>query len=391
MVELEKKKLATQLIHAQKMEAVGILAGGIAHDFNNTLQGILGYTQMLLLDMPEGTPESSKLRQIEAAALRASELTKQLLTFSRRIESKPRPIDLKKEVRQVENLLRRTIPRMIDIDLRLESEHNIINADPPQIEQAIMNLGINARDAMPGGGKLIIETENAVLDEKYSRTQLGAVPGNYVMLSISDNGTGMDKDTLEHIFEPFFTTKDPGKGTGLGLAIVYGIVKDHGGYIECRSELGEGTTFKIYFPVLERDRLGRSEQRENTEIKGGTETILLVDDENAVRELGEEMLRRFGYSVIAAADGEKALEIYREKQEYISLVILDLIMPGMGGHKCLEEILRVDHSQSVVIASGYSVADPTNEALKSGTKGCIKKPYEIGQMLKVIHQVLDQA
>jgi two-component system cell cycle sensor histidine kinase/response regulator CckA len=269
--------------------------------------------------------------------------------------------------------------------------HNIINADPPQIEQVIMNLGINARDAMPGGGKLIIATENAVLDEEYSRTHLGAVPGNYVMLSISDNGTGMDKDTLEHIFEPFFTTKDPGKGTGLGLAIVYGIVKDHGGYIECRSELGEGTTFKIYFPVLERDRLGRSEQQENTEIKGGTETILLVDDDNAVRELGEEMLRRFGYSVIAAADGEKALEIYREKQEYISLVILDLIMPGMGGHKCLEEILRVDHSQSVVIASGYSVADPTNEALKSGTKGCIKKPYEIGQMLKVIRQVLDQA
>jgi two-component system cell cycle sensor histidine kinase/response regulator CckA len=254
-----------------------------------------------------------------------------------------------------------------------------------------MNLGINARDAMPGGGKLIIATENAVLDEEYSRTHLGAVPGNYVMLSISDNGTGMDKDTLEHIFEPFFTTKDPGKGTGLGLAIVYGIVKDHRGFIACYSELGEGTTFKIYFPVLAGDRMGRSEQQENAEIRGGTETILLVDDDNAVRELGEEMLRRFGYSVIAAADGEKALEIYREKQEYISLVILDLIMPGMGGHKCLEEILRVDHSQSVVIASGYSVADPTNEALKSGAKGYIKKPYEIGQMLKVIRQVLDQA
>jgi two-component system cell cycle sensor histidine kinase/response regulator CckA len=390
MAEEEKKKLENQLVHAQKMEAVGILAGGIAHDFNNSLQGILGYAQMLLLDMPGDTAESGKLRQIEAAALRASELTRQLLTFSRRIESKPRPIDLKEEVRQVESLLRRTIPRMIDIELHMKSDFNIINADASQIEQVMMNLCINARDAMPGGGKLMIETENVNLDKAYCRTHLGAVPGNYVMLGISDNGTGMDKDTLEHIFEPFYTTKDPGKGTGLGLAIVYGIVKDHGGYIACYSELGEGTIFRIYFPVIERDRLEDSEQRENAEIRGGTDTILIVDDDQSIRELAEEMLRRFGYTVIAAADGEEALEIYRKRQMDISLVILDLIMPGMGGHKCLAEILRIDPSQRVIIASGYSAGGQTAEALKSGSKGYLKKPFKIGPMLKMVRQVLDQ-
>jgi CheY-like chemotaxis protein len=298
---------------------------------------------------------------------------------------------LKEEVRQVENLLRRTIPRMIDIEILLESEQNVINADPSQIEQIIMNLGINARDAIPHGGKLTIETENVVLDEAYCKTHLGAIPGSYVMLSISDNGTGMNKDTLEHIFEPFYTTKDPGKGTGLGLAIIYGIVKDHGGYIVCDSELGKGTIFRIYFPVLEQDHIRHSEQQKIAEIRGGSETILLVDDDKPIRELAEEMLRRFGYTVIVAADGEKALEIYREKQAYISLVVLDLIMPGMGGHKCLEEILSVDPSQKVIIASGYSVVDSTNEALKSGAKSYLKKPYEIGPMLKVIRQVLDQA
>jgi CheY-like chemotaxis protein len=279
---------------------------------------------------------------------------------------------------------------MIDIEMQLKSDLNIINADSAQIEQVIMNLGINARDAMPAGGKLIIETENVVLDEAYCRTHLGAVPGNYVMLSISDNGTGMDKDTLEHIFEPFYTTKDPGEGTGLGLAIVYGIVKDHRGYITCYSELEEGTIFRIFLPVIQPDRMEDSEQPANTKIRGGTETILLVDDDRSVRELAEEMLHRFGYTVIAAGDGEEALEIYRESQADIPLVILDLIMPGMGGHKCLEELLNIDPAQKVIIASGYSAGGQAAEALKSGSRGYIKKPFEIGPMLKMVRQVLDQ-
>jgi len=388
--EAEKKKLENQLVHAQKMEAVGILAGGIAHDFNNSLQGILGYAQMLLLDTPEDSAEYRKLRQIETAALRASELTKQLLTFSRKIESKPRPVDLKKEVRQIESLLRRTIPKMIDIEMHLKGDINIINADSSQIEQVIMNLGINARDAMPGGGKLVIETENVVLDEAYCRTHLGAVPGNYVVLSISDNGTGMDRDTLSHIFEPFYTTKDPGEGTGLGLAIVYGIVKDHRGYIACYSELGEGTIFRIYLPAIEQDHSEDSQQPENAEIRGGSETILLVDDDHAIRELAEEMLCRFGYTVIGAANAEEALEIYRASRADIPLIILDLIMPGMGGHKCLAELLKLDPAQKVIIASGYSAGGQAAESLRSGSKGYLKKPFEIGPMLKMVRRVLDQ-
>jgi two-component system cell cycle sensor histidine kinase/response regulator CckA len=386
----EQKRLEAQLLQAQKMEAVGTLAGGIAHDFNNSLQGILGYIQILLMDMQKDAPEVSTLRQIERAALRASELTKQLLTFSRRVESKLCPVDLNQEVRQVEKLLRRTIPRMIDIELHLGSDLNIIHADAGQIEQVMMNLGINARDAMPNGGKLTIETENVALDEDYCRTHLEVAPGNYVMLSISDNGTGMDKGTLEHIFEPFYTTKGPGKGTGLGLAMVYGIVKSHGGNIMCYSEPGEGSIFRVYFPVIEENRVIGPDQQEIAEIRGGTETILLVDDEDSIRELGEEMLQRFGYTVFAAADGETALEIYRKKREHIALIILDLIMPGMGGQKCLEEILKIDAAQRVVIASGYSPNGSTRESLNRGAKGYIKKPYEMGPMLAMVREILDQ-
>ncbi|MBW1812303.1 MAG: response regulator [Deltaproteobacteria bacterium] len=391
ITEEAKQKLEKQLLQAQKMEAIGTLAGGIAHDFNNSLQGILGFIQILLLDKQEDTPTISKYRKIEAAALRASELTQQLLTFSRRVESKLRPVNLNQEAQQVEKLLRRTIPKMIDIELHLEKDLYIINADPAQIEQVMMNLGINARDAMPQGGKLMIETENVVLDEVYCRTHLEAVPGEYVMLSVSDNGTGIDKNTSEYIFDPFFTTKDPSKGTGLGLAMVYGIIQNHRGHISCYSEPGEGTIFKIYFPALKDNYIRHPEQQEKVEeIRRGTETILLVDDENPIRELAKEILSSFGYSVFAAADGESALEIYREKQKHISLIILDLIMPGMGGKKCLEEILKIDPSQKVVIVSGYSVNGSTRDLLKMGAKGYIKKPYEMGPMLAVVREVLDQ-
>jgi len=211
-----------------------------------------------------------------------------------------------------------------------------------------------------------------------------------VMLSISDEGAGMDKETLEHIFEPFYTTKEIGKGTGLGLAMVYGIVKNHGGYITCTSEPGEGTVFRIYFPWVKDEHTSRPEKKEKEELKGGTETILVVDDEEAIRELAEDILRRFGYKVLSAEDGESALEIYQENKESISLIILDLIMPGMGGQKCLEEILKIDSSQKVVIVSGYTVEGPVKESLEKGAKGYIKKPYELGPMLMVIRDVLDR-
>ncbi|MBW1674143.1 MAG: PAS domain S-box protein, partial [Deltaproteobacteria bacterium] len=294
----EKKKLEAQLQQAQKMEAVGTLAGGIAHDFNNILQAISGYTQILLMGKEADNPDYEKLEAIEKSAQRASDLTKQLLIFSRKVESKLRPIDLNKETEQISKMLERTIPKMINIELHQAENLNIINADPAQIEQILMNLGVNARDAMPNGGRLIFETENIILDEHYCKIHLGSKPGHYVKLSISDTGHGMDKETLKHIFDPFYTTKEIGKGTGLGLAMVYGIVKSHNGYIMCYSEPDEGTIFKIYFPVIEKETERVESKEEKFPIKGGSETILLVDDEEVIRELGKEILSKFGYTVL---------------------------------------------------------------------------------------------
>ena len=389
LAEEEKEKLESQLLHAQKMEAVGTLAGGVAHDFNNLLQAILGYSDLLLLGKNKDEPGYRELQEIRRAGQRASELTLQLLTFSRKVESRLRPVDLNYEVKQVEKLLKRTIPKMIKIELHLADTLSTINADPAQMEQVVMNLGVNARDAMPEEGKLIIETENATLDEEYCKTHLGGTPGDYVLLTISDTGHGMDKETLEHIFEPFYTTKETGKGTGLGLAMVYGIVKSHNGYIMCYSEPGEGTAFKIYMPAIEQETELEEIKEEEMPV-GGTETILLVDDEETIREIGENTITRFGYKVITAPDGESALELYREKKNKIDLIILDLIMPGMGGRKCLEKLLKINPQTRVLIASGYSVNGPTKGALEAGAKDFIRKPYDVNQMLKAIRETLDK-
>jgi two-component system cell cycle sensor histidine kinase/response regulator CckA len=391
LAEKELKKLQKQMLQAQKMEAVGTLAGGIAHDFNNLLQGILGYTQILIMPRDESDPDISSLRQIQKATRRASELTQQLLAFSRKVVSKPRPVNLNQEVQQVEKLLKRTIPKMIDIELHLEEPLETIHADPAQLEQVMMNLGVNARDAMPEGGKLLIETQNVILDEGYCKDHLGARLGKYVLLTISDTGFGMDKNTLEHIFDPFFTTKEVGKGTGLGLAMVYGIVKSHGGYIMCYSEPGEGTTFKIYFPVIEGEVEDVSlEKKEKVLPEGGDEAILLVDDEEILRNIGKSILERFGYTVLLAPDGESALELYGKRAKDISLVILDLIMPGMGGKRCLEEILKLNPQAKVVIASGYSINGHAKDALESGARAFVSKPYEMNQMLEVVRKVIDE-
>jgi len=386
----EKKKLEAQLLQAQKMEAVGTLAGGIAHDFNNILQAIFGYSQILLMGKEPSNPDYEKLEAIEKSAQRASDLTKRLLIFSRKVESKLRPLDLNNEIEQVSQMLERTIPKMINIELHLSEDIKIINADPAQIEQIMMNLGVNARDAMPNGGRLVFETENVILDEEYCKTHLGSKSGQYVKLSISDTGHGMDKETLRHIFEPFYTTKDTGKGTGLGLAMVYGIVKSHGGYIMCYSEPDEGTIFKIYFPIVEKEAERVESKKEKIPIKGGNETILLVDDEEAIRELAEDILTRFGYTVFMASDGETALEIYREKREEINLVILDIIMPGMGGRKCLEELLKMNPKSRIIIASGYSINGPAKEVLEAEAKGFISKPYDMRGMLQTVRKILDE-
>jgi len=338
----EQKRLEAQLQQAQKMEAVGTLAGGIAHDFNNVLQAISGYVQLLLMKKEKKDPDIRYLNQIDRAAQRATELTKQLMIFSKKIKSKLKPVDLNYEVIQVHRLLKRMIPKMIDIKLDLAEDIKIINADPMQLEQIMINMGINAKDAMPDGGKLVFETKNIVLGKEYCDAHAGTVPGEYAMLAISDTGHGMDKEVLEHIFEPFYTTKEIGKGTGLGLAMVYGIVKSHSGHIVCYSEPGRGTVFKIYFPVLEEANVELSVESEKVaEIRGGHETILLVDDEKSLLILGQDILREHGYTTITAESGEKAIEIYKREKDRIDLVILDIGMPGMGGYKCLQELLTL--------------------------------------------------
>ncbi|MBW2170103.1 MAG: response regulator, partial [Deltaproteobacteria bacterium] len=329
---------------------------------------------------------------IEKSVERGVDLIQGLLVFGRKVESNLRPVELNHEIEQISRLLERTIPKMINIELYLSEDLKTVNADPVQIEQIMMNLSVNARDAMPDGGKLIFETENVVLGEEYCKTHLETTPGEYVLLSILDTGYGMDEEMLEHIFEPFFTTKETGKGTGLGLAMVYGIVKGHGGNITCYSNPGEGTTFKIYFPVLEAEGKGKGVERKvEEEIPGGSEKILLVDDEETILDIVRNMLARSGYTVITAKSGEEAIEVYRAEKEDIDLVILDVNMPGMGGHKCLKELLEIDPEVKVVIATGYTATGKVKETLESGASGFIGKPYRLEEILKKIREVLDKS
>ncbi|UCG11118.1 MAG: response regulator, partial [Deltaproteobacteria bacterium] len=315
---------------------------------------------------------------------------RQLLTFSRRVESKKQPLDLNHEVKRVRELLERTMPKMVEIELRLSQDLRTINADPAQIEQMLMNLAVNAEDAMAEGGKLIIETDNATLDEDFCSRHVDAKVGDYGVISLTDTGPGLDDETLERIFEPFFSSKPFGDRPGLGLSMVYGIVKNHEGYIVCDSELGAGTTFKIYLPATVQERSVTEVSDVQVPVRGGVETILLVDDEPYLRDLGKQMLESYGYTVFIATDGESALEICRDSAKQIDLVILDLIMPGMGGGRCLQELVKENSPVKVVIASGFSPYDHTREALAGGAKSFIKKPYDMQQMLNVVRETLDE-
>ncbi|RQD64536.1 MAG: response regulator [Desulfonatronovibrio sp. MSAO_Bac4] len=390
LAEKEREALQSQLLQAHKMESVGVLAGGVAHDFNNLLQAISGNIQLLLQDKPEGHPETSRLRTVATSIDRAVQLVKQLLFFSRKAEAARVPVDLNQNVRDALKMLERTIPRMISIELDLDDDLWQVSADPVQIEQVLLNLGGNAADAMPEGGRLVIETCNVQLDAEFAKVRLDLDPGAYVLMTVSDTGTGMDEETVSHIFDPFFTTKEVGKGTGLGLASVYGIVKGHEGAISCYSRPGQGTTFKIYWPVI----ADASEDRDTCLPKkdkpvGGTETILVVEDEDDIRELIVEVLKSYGYSVITAARGEEAVELFMDSSESIHLVILDLNMPGMGGHQCLLELLKIDPEARVLISSGYSAAGQAKATLRAGAAGFIGKPYLMAELLAKVREVVD--
>jgi two-component system, cell cycle sensor histidine kinase and response regulator CckA len=278
---------------------------------------------------------------------------------------------------------------MVKIDLVLADDLRVIDADPAQIEQVLLNLAVNAQHAMPDGGRLLIETNNVSLRDEYLRSHLEAKPGKYVQLTVSDTGMGMEPEVVERIFEPFFTTKAHGEGTGLGLAMVHGIVSQHGGYIRCYSEPGLGTSFKIYFPISETERLlDMAMTREMPAF--GTETILLVDDDKRIRDVAKEMIEMGGYKVLAVSSGEEALEMYADHKSEISLVVLDLIMPGMGGKRCLEELMRMDPDSKVLFASGYSSNGLTIDETGTGARGFIRKPYDAKDILAAIRKVLDR-
>jgi two-component system cell cycle sensor histidine kinase/response regulator CckA len=344
---------------------------------------------MLLMTQGKQDPHRDELLAIREAARNGGDLVKGLLTFSRKAGINPRPTNLNEEVKRVRKLLYRTIPRMIEIELVPADDLKTVNVDPGQMEQVLLNLAINARDAMPKGGRFTIETENVTLDEEYCNTHLEVKPGEYVLLQVSDTGLGMEKRILDHIFEPFYTTKEPSKGTGLGLAMVFGIVKSHGGHITCYSEPEAGTTFKIYLPVLE--TMTELDVETTGEMPAfGTETILLVDDEERIQELARGILSQAGYNVVTAGNGKEALELYQRQKADISLVILDLIMPKTGGAECLEKLLQIDPNVKVLVASGFSVNGPIMDALEDGAEGFIGKPYDAKELLRVVRRVLDE-
>jgi PAS domain S-box-containing protein len=383
-----QRKLEAQLLRAQKMEVVGTLAGGVAHDFNNLLQGIQGYAELAQLGKNKDDPGYAELMEIVRAAQRGSDLSRRLLTLSRRTESDLRAVDLNELIQNILRLLSRVIPKMIEIEIHLDNEISIVQADPVQIEQIMMNLTLNAKDAMSEGGVLSISTQNQTLDESFCRFHAGARPGAYVLLSIRDSGQGMSKETREHIFEPFFTTKKFGEGTGLGLSMVYGIVKNHSGYITCESELGKGTAFKIYLPAAQSsEALTTAETTAGPHGRG--ETILVVDDEAFLRDLLERILTEYDYEVMTAADGASAIALYREQIGEIDVVILDLLMPGMGGRRCLKELLHIDPQAKILFASGYSPDGSSEQALEMGARGFIGKPYRISELLQRIREALD--
>jgi two-component system, cell cycle sensor histidine kinase and response regulator CckA len=383
-----QKKLEAGSQRGQKLEAVGMLTGGIAHDFNNLLQVIQGYAELLMSDLPRDSRGRQGIIEIRQAAGRGSDLARQLLTFSRKMESALQPMDLNAAVRRVEQLLLRVLPRMIRIELRLSPDVKPINADPGQIEQVMMNLAINARDAMPWGGVLMVETMNSSLDEESCRAYPDLRPGAHVRLRVTDTGEGISAEALPHIFEPFYTTKDVDKGTGLGLAMAYGIIRNHHGTVCCQSSPGAGACFTIHLPAIVSGPPALVAP-DDAPPPGGTETILVVDDEDSIRTLEERILRGAGYNVLVAVDGERALETYRMSRGRIDLVVLDLSMPGMGGRRCLDELLRFHPGARVVVSSGC-IPEGSDPGVP-GARGCVRKPFEIRAMLECIRRVLDEA
>ncbi|MBI3600877.1 MAG: PAS domain S-box protein [Nitrospinae bacterium] len=386
----ELTKANEKLMHSQKMEAVGHLAGGIAHDFNNILTAIMGYGTLMQTETGENRNLKHYAEQILSSAERASNLIHGLLAFSRKQIIALKPVNLNDIVRRIEKLLGRLIGEDIDMRTILTDKDMIIMADSGQIEQVLMNLCTNARDAMPGGGLLSIETGEAAIDDEYAKREFFAKAGRYAVLSVTDTGIGMDEKTKQKIFEPFFTTKEVGKGTGLGLSIIYGIIKQHDGHIHVYSETGRGTTFKIYLPIIESAIEETQKKKVMPAPKGGTETVLVAEDNTEVRNFLKDVLERLGYFVIEAADGEEAIKVFHAHRDKIKLLILDTIIPKKSGSEVYEEIAKLKPDIKILFMSGYA-ADVLNKkgVLDAGTN-FIPKPILPSDLLRKVREALNK-
>ena len=390
-MEQEKTLLEEQLRQAQKMEAMGRLAGGIAHDFNNLLTIIKGYSQLFLIDLKKGDPMEKGIEQIQKATLRAADLIRQLLAFSRRQVMEMRVLDLNNLLRELDRMLRRVIGEDIVLVTLLAEDLGWVKSDPGQLGQVLMNLVVNARDAMPSGGKLTIETANVLLDEEYIRTHIDVPLGPYVVISVSDTGVGMTPEVKERIFEPFFTTKEKDKGTGLGLSTVYGIVKQSGGTILVYSEPDKGTTFKIYLPRVDEPLEDWGEMLvERTELPQGSETILIVEDFEEVRQLAAEVLERQGYKVLQAANGEETLDICKKHGGQIHLMVTDVVMPGMSGRELADRIKSFHPEVKVLYTSGYADDTIIHYGVRRDGVNFIQKPFTMEGLARKVREALDR-
>ena len=386
----ERLVLEKQLAQTQKFEAIGQLAGGIAHDFNNMIGAILGWADLGVEETQEGSRLRRHFEKIHQQGDRAAALTRQLLAFARRQILEPRNMDLNQSVTATLSLLERIIGSHIEIQTKLAPDLAVIRADPTQVEQVLMNLCINARDAMPGGGLLRIGTDNVEFDEKYCAVQPFAQPGNYAMLSVTDTGSGMDAAILDRIFEPFFTTKELGKGTGLGLATVLGVVRQHGGFVNVYSEPGLGTTFRVYLPVSSQSADPSAAAEDSGPVRGGSETILVAEDHDGLRELARETLSGLGYHVIVASDGEQAIWEFKVHRDRVDMLLLDVILPKLTGPEVYERISAIAPDIPVMFVTGYNADMELNNRLQQQHLPVIQKPYSSRDLARRVRETLDR-
>lgn len=382
-----RKQLEDQLQHAKKMEAIGTLAGGIAHDFNNVLMGIMGYTSLLLSEIDPGVPYYTKLKSIEQHVSSGANLTKQLLGFARGGKYDIKPANINEIIEKTSSMFGQT-NKEITINCKYQKNTWVVDVDEGQIEQVLLNLYVNASQAMPKGGYIYIETENTVIIDEQHSEQLNLTTGDYIRITIRDTGIGMDREIQQRVFEPFFTTQETAKGTGLGLASVYSIVKNHGGNVTVHSKKGVGTTFTIYIPASDKSIV--KEEKPSEDIIKGSETVLLVDDEPTMIDVGVEILETIGYKALTARNGIEALKIYAQNRENIDIVIIDLIMPQMGGGELYDKIKAFDPEAKILLSSGYSIDGEASKIMQRGCNGFIQKPFGIKEISQKLREILDQ-